>query len=190
MTIAPSGIREWERRQELSAWVVDCQIGSSDGWRSCLYRRCQCGMPCGRQCQYHASPSVKWVRPLTSSPAGSSASPLASASDNNTHKCVTNLFYVDISWPYCFMQCLSAFSALTLLVGCQKEHQACKNEWWGAGMSKVQMICIWSIWFHCHPGDGSGIRWTIYPIISCIIKIQDGLSFWCRLTHIVLEKGH
>ena len=26
------------------------------------------------------------------------------------------------------------------------------------------------------------------PIISCFIKIQNGLPFWCRLTQIVLEK--
>jgi len=32
-----------------------------------------------------------------------------------------------------------AFSALTLLVGHQKEHLACKKiEWWGAGM----VICL------------------------------------------------
>jgi len=32
-----------------------------------------------------------------------------------------------------------AFSALTLLVGQQEEHPACKkNEWWGAGM----VICL------------------------------------------------
>jgi len=38
------------------------------------------------------------------------------------------------------------------------------------------MICIWSSWCHCH------------PIISCSSKIQNGLPFWCRLTHVVLEK--
>jgi len=31
--------------------------------------------------------------------------------------------------------------------------------------SEVQMICIWSSWCHCH------------PIISCFIKIQNGLPF-------------
>ena len=35
--------------------------------------------------------------------------------------------------------CSSAFSALTLLVGWQEGHTACKNsEWWGAG------VVIWS----------------------------------------------
>ena len=30
--------------------------------------------------------------------------------------------------------------------------------------SKLQVICIWSSWWHCH------------PIISCFIKIQNGLT--------------
>jgi len=42
--------------------------------------------------------------------------------------------------------------------------------------SKVQMICIWSSWCHCH------------PIISYSSKIQNGLPFLCRLTQVVLEK--
>ena len=29
---------------------------------------------------------------------------------------------------------MRAFSVLTLLVGRQEEHPACKTEWWGAGM--------------------------------------------------------
>jgi len=33
---------------------------------------------------------------------------------------------------------LIAFSALTLLVGWQEGHSACKNEWWGVGM----VICL------------------------------------------------
>jgi len=31
--------------------------------------------------------------------------------------------------------------------------------------ARVQMICIWSSWCHCH------------PIISCFIKIHNGLAF-------------
>ena len=31
--------------------------------------------------------------------------------------------------------------------------------------SKVQVICIWSTWCHCH------------PIVFCLIKIQSGLTF-------------
>ena len=47
---------------------------------------------------------------------------------------------------------------------------------WLSVWSKVRMICIWSIWCHCH------------PIISCSSKIQNALSFWCQLTQVVLEK--
>jgi len=75
----------------------------------------------------------------------------------------------------------SAFSALTLLVGWQERHLACKKLSgevlvWLSVWSEVQMICvIWSIWCHCH------------PIISCFI-IQNGLPFCRRLTQVVLEK--
>ena len=47
---------------------------------------------------------------------------------------------------------------------------------WVSVWSKVQIICIWSSWCHCH------------PIISCSSEIQNGLPFWCRLTQVVLEK--
>jgi len=61
-----------------------------------------------------------------------------------------------------------SFSALTLLVGPQEEHPACKNSnevlAWLSVWSKVQMLCIWSSWCHCH------------PIFSCFIKIQTGLT--------------
>jgi len=29
-----------------------------------------------------------------------------------------------------------------------------------------------------------------HPIISCFIKFQNGLPFWCQLTQAVLEKSH
>ena len=47
---------------------------------------------------------------------------------------------------------------------------------WLSIWSEVQMICIWSSWCHCH------------PVISCFIKIQNGLTFWFRLIQIILEK--
>ena len=59
---------------------------------------------------------------------------------------------------------------LTLLVGARKSIRPVKN-WvnevleWLSLWSKVQMICLWSSWCHCH------------PIISCFIKIQIGLTF-------------
>ena len=45
---------------------------------------------------------------------------------------------------------------------------------WLSVWSKVQIICIWSSWRHCH------------PINSCSSKIQNGLLFWCWLTQVVL----
>jgi len=62
-----------------------------------------------------------------------------------------------------------AISALILLVGHQERHPACKKLSdevlvWLSVWSKVQMICFWSSWCHCH------------PIISCFIKIQTGLT--------------
>jgi len=71
-------------------------------------------------------------------------------------------------------------SALTLLVGRQDEHLAYKKLSdevlaWLFVWSGVQMICIWSSWCYCH-------------FISCFIKIQIGIPFWCRLTHVVLKK--
>jgi len=63
-----------------------------------------------------------------------------------------------------------AVSALTLLVGWQEEHPVCKKLSdevlaWLSVWSKVQVICIWSSWCHCH------------PVISCFIKIQNHLTF-------------
>jgi len=63
-----------------------------------------------------------------------------------------------------------AFHSLTLLVGCQEMHPACKKLSdevlvWLSVWSEVQMICIWSRWYHGH------------PIIACFIKIQIGLTF-------------
>jgi len=65
----------------------------------------------------------------------------------------------------------SAFSALTLLVGRQEGHLACKTRSGGvlAGLSVSRKV-------HCH------------SIISCSSKIQNGSPFWCQLTEVVLEK--
>jgi len=65
---------------------------------------------------------------------------------------------------------VTGFSALTLLVGHQKEHADGKKLSdevlaWLSVWSKVQMICIWSSWCHCH------------PIICCFIKIQKGFTY-------------
>ena len=62
-----------------------------------------------------------------------------------------------------------AFSALTLLVGWQEGHPACKKlEWWGAGV----VICL---------ERGADLR-TAQPMplpltVSCFGKIQIGFTF-------------
>ena len=68
----------------------------------------------------------------------------------------------------CFML-LSAFSALTLLVGRQEGHPACKKtEWWGAGM----VICV----ERC--ADLHMAQLMPLPLtVSCSNKIQIGFTF-------------
>ena len=81
------------------------------------------------------------------------------------------------------LQCLqcAAFSALTLLVGRQEGHPACKKLSggvlaWLSVWSDVQ-TCIWPSWCHCH----------LLSFVS--VKSRLVLPFWYRLTRVVLEKG-
>jgi len=70
-----------------------------------------------------------------------------------------------------------AFSALTLLVGRQEGHPACKKQWWGAGVV-----------VDLEQGAGLHIA-QLMPLpltVSCFSKIQIGLPFWYRLTQVVL----
>ena len=74
-----------------------------------------------------------------------------------------------------------AFSALTLLVGRQEGHPACKkNEWWGAGV----VICL---------ERGADLHMAqLMPLpltVSRFGKIHIGLPFWYWLTRVVLDKG-
>ena len=64
---------------------------------------------------------------------------------------------------------IRAFSALTLLVGRQEGHPACKKtEWWGAGM----VICLE------RGADLHTAQLMPLPLtISCFSKIQIGLTF-------------
>ena len=74
-----------------------------------------------------------------------------------------------------------AFSALTLLVGRQEGHPACKKiEWWGAGM----VICL-ELGADLHMAQLMPLPLTV----SCFSEIQIGLPFWYRLTRVVPEKG-
>jgi len=72
-----------------------------------------------------------------------------------------------------------SFSALTLLVGWQEGHSACKKQSggvlaWLYVWSEVQ-TCIWPSWCHCH-------SLSLAPVKSRLV-----LPFWYRLTQVVLE---
>ena len=74
-----------------------------------------------------------------------------------------------------------AFSALTLLVGRQEEHLACKKLSgevlaWLSVWSEVQ-TCIRPSWCHCH------------SLSLASVKSRLVLPFWYRLTRVVLDKG-
>ena len=74
-----------------------------------------------------------------------------------------------------------AFSALTLLVGRQEGHPACKKVSggvlaWLSVWSEVQ-TCIWPSGFHCH------------SLSLASVKSRLVLPFWYRLTRVVLDKG-
>jgi len=74
-----------------------------------------------------------------------------------------------------------AFSALTLLIGRQEEHPACKNLSgrvlaWLSVCSEVQ-TCIWLSWYHCH------------SLSLASVKSRLVLPFWYRLTQVVSDKG-
>ena len=62
----------------------------------------------------------------------------------------------------------SAFSDLTLLVGRQEGHPACKKQWWGAGM----VICLE------RGADLHTAQLVPLPLtVSCFSKIQIGFIF-------------
>jgi len=74
-----------------------------------------------------------------------------------------------------------AFSTLTLLVGWQEGHPACKKLSGGVlaclfVWSNVQ-ICIWPSWCHCH------------SLSLASVKSRLVLPFWYRLTRVVPDRG-
>ena len=72
-----------------------------------------------------------------------------------------------------------AFSALTLLVGRQEGHPACKKLSGGvlAWLSVWSVTCIWPSWCHCH------------SLSLASVKSRLVLPFWYWLTRVVPEKG-
>jgi len=82
---------------------------------------------------------------------------------------------------YVIMGFRIAFSALTLLVGRQEGHPACKKLSggvlaWLSVWSKVQ-TCIWPSGCHCH------------SLSLASVKSRLVLPFWYRLTRVVPDKG-
>ena len=76
---------------------------------------------------------------------------------------------------------MCSFSALTLLVGRQEGHLACKKLSvvvlaWLSVWSEVQ-TCIWPSWCHCH------------SLSLASVKSRLVLHFWYRLTRVVPKKG-
>ena len=78
------------------------------------------------------------------------------------------------------MTCVSlrSFSVLTLLVGRQEGHPACKKlEWWGTGM----VICL---------ERGADLHMAqLMPLpltVSCFSKIRIDLPFWYQLTRVTV----
>jgi len=88
-------------------------------------------------------------------------------------KVIAFLLYFLVPSSCCFSILLhvsiSAFSALTLLVGRQEGHPACKKtEWWGAGM----VICLE------RRADLHTAQLMPLPLtVSCFSKIQIGFTF-------------
>ena len=77
---------------------------------------------------------------------------------------------------------ISAFSALTLLVGRREGHPACKNWVVGCWCDVVIRLewdayCIRSSWCHC------------YSLSLAAVKSRLVLPFWYRLTRVVPDKG-
>ena len=75
----------------------------------------------------------------------------------------------------------AAFSALTLLLGWQEGHPACKKLRdgvlaWLSVWSEMQ-TCIWASWCHCH------------SLSLASVKFRLVLPFWYQLTWVVPEKG-
>ena len=70
-------------------------------------------------------------------------------------------------------------------LGVRKSIQPVKTEWWGVGVdrvviwSEVQIVCIRSSWWHCHPKTQSSLA---------SFKSRLVLPVWYWLTQFLLEK--
>jgi len=77
-----------------------------------------------------------------------------------------------------------SFSALTLLVGQQEGHPACKKtQWWGAGV----VICL-ERGADLHTARLMPLPLTVSESLASV-KSRLVLPFWYRLTRVVPDKG-
>ena len=92
----------------------------------------------------------------------------ANVSFNVVVCCIRNFHHLTYLLSYLLLA-NQAFSALTLLVGRQEGHPACKKiEWWGAGV----VICLE------RDADLHMAQLMLLPLaVSCFIKIQIRFTF-------------
>jgi len=100
-----------------------------------------------------------------------------------TGRCFTGCKHIHIYFYLLEIEQNSAFSALTLLVGRQEGHPACKKLRlsskvlaWLSVWGEVQ-TCVWPSWCHCH------------SLSLASVKSRLVLPFWYRLTWVVPDKG-
>ena len=79
--------------------------------------------------------------------------------------------FIDLVWLI-----LIAFSGLTLLVGWQEVHPACKKQSggvlvWLSFWSNVQ-TCIWPSWFHCHSPSLASVKSRL--VFTFLVPAQPG----------------
>ena len=97
---------------------------------------------------------------------------------------VSTMKWMTLSWEtinYFTSVIVLTFSALTLLVGWQEGHPACKKLSggvlaWLSSWSEVQ-TCIWPSWCHCH------------SLSLASVKSSLDSPFWYRPTRVVPDKG-
>jgi len=94
---------------------------------------------------------------------------------------VIQLSYLLVIYLFFVLWVKYAFSALTLFVGRQERHLACKNLSsgmlaWLFAWSEMQ-TCIWPSWCNCH------------SLSLASVKSRLVLPFWYQLTRVVPDKG-
>jgi len=96
--------------------------------------------------------------------------------------CAKHLFVVEEYWLHTVAFSAFAFCALTLLVGQQEGHPACKKliggmlVWYWLPVWGEMQICIWPSWFHCHSLTLAPINpdWFYLPGFTFLVPAHPG----------------